>query len=207
MAAFGFRPSRYMNGSPWNGATVRYSILATNGTACFVGDTVIGAGTASISPVDGAILHDVTFSANGNKCLGVITSVVPTTGTPNLNIIYGAASTYREVMVAIAEPWLVFETTCDEAIITSAIGSAYDLAVTAGSTVTGLSGHSLDATSPSTTIGTTWAWIGVRNDPANLATLITSSTTTVASTAAAPTIVEVVCVEPQLFPTAVGAGV
>ena len=39
-AAFGFRPLRYRNGAPWNGAVKEYLIPSSDGTAVFVGDMV-----------------------------------------------------------------------------------------------------------------------------------------------------------------------
>jgi hypothetical protein len=205
MAAFGFRPVRLLNGTPWNGAVVRHSVLSGIGNI-FIGDCVDLAGTASISSVDGAILHDLALASAGARVYGVVTGIIPTVGTPNLNITYGATGAYREVWVALADPNLVFESTCDEAIVTSALGQCYDIVATAGSTTTGVSAHVVDATGPGTT-GLTWMWVGVQNSPANLAGLTSSSTTTVASTASAPTILEFVCVEPRQFPTQLGAGV
>lgn len=200
MAAFGFRPVRYTNGAPWNGATVRHSVLSGIGNI-FIGDCVDIAGTASVSPVDGAILADLALATAGARIYGVVVGILPTVSTSqSLNNTYGPTGIYREVLVAVADPNLVFQTTCDEAIATSAIFNAYDIVATAGSTTTGISGHVLDATGASTT-GLGWLWIGVKNDPDNLATI--SSGTTTAST----TILEVVCNEPRMFPTQLGAGV
>jgi hypothetical protein len=210
MAAFGFRPLRYTNGNPWNGGTVRCSVLSGIGNI-FIGDTVILAGTTSISSVDGAILNDIALCAAGNRTYGVVQAILPAVGTPNLNITYGATGAYREVLVVVADHNLVFETTCDEAIVVtgaSAVqGTCYNIVATAGSTTTGASGHVLDATGGSTSENT-WLLIGVKNDPGNLATVgSVTATYSVISTASNPTILEAVCVEPQVFPTQVGAGV
>jgi hypothetical protein len=216
MAGFGFRPVRYLNGAMWNGATVRCSVLSTYATAVFPGDSVILAGTSTTSPVDGAILNDVQACAATNRTYGVVTSVIPTgaftaaagTSTLDLAKIYRPLSTYGEVMVAIVEPGLVFETTINSAVVVSGAtavqGTMYQLLATAGSTTTGLSGHTLSSTASTT--NEAWMVVGVRNDPANLSGL-TSGTTAVINTATSPTVIEVVCTQPQMFPTQVGAGV
>jgi hypothetical protein len=186
-----------VNGSPWNGAVVRHSVLAANANPIFIGDLIDLAGTASISPVDGAILHDITVVTAGSPNYGVVTGIIPTTGTPNLNITYGAASTYREVWVAVLEPNLILECSANTALTTAALGLQYDIVATAGSTTTGVSAMVLTSTPAATTGGGFQFW-GIRADAANLATLTSSSTTIVASTSATPTIIEVLCVEPRV---------
>ena len=208
MAAFGFRPSRLTNGSPWNGAVVRCSVLSAVGNV-FIGDSVILAGTTVASPVDGAILNDLALATAGGRVYGVITGICPSgPGTPNLGITYGATGANREVWVAVADAATVFETTLDTAatVVGASIqGNMYDVTATAGSTTTGVSAHVLAVASASAT-SAGWMIIGVRNDPANLGGL-TSGTTSVASTSASPTIFEVVCTEPQVAITQLGAGV
>jgi len=199
MAAFGFRPVRLMNGTAWNGAIIRHSILSGVAIAC-VGDLVDLAGTASISPIDGSILADLSIATAGSRIYGAITGFIPTTSSTNLDNPYGATGAYRECYVALAEPNLVFECVANSALVTSAIGQAYDPVCTAGTATTQISGNVLDSTAGST--GKSFQWVGVRNDPANLATLV-SGTTLVANT----TVIEVVCVEPSLFPTQLGTGV
>ena len=212
MAAIGFRPARRMDGSPWNGAVVRCSVLS--GIAnIFIGDSVILAGTSSASPVDGAILNDLALCTAGGRVYGVVTGVIPvgTSGTsaPNLQIVYGATNAYREVLVAVVSPELVFEATIDTAVL--AVGAAlqgtmYDVTPTVSTNTTqGISAHVLAQASASTT-SAGWMFLGVRNDPANIGGL-TSGTTVVASTSASPTIIEVVCTEPQVHITQLGAGV
>lgn len=196
MAAFGFRPVRYVNGTPWNGAVVRHSILAANANALFIGDVCDLAGTASVSPTDGSILHDVTVATATSPNYGIVTGFLPAAGTPNLGITYGAASTYREVWVAVLEPTLILECSANSALTTAALGLHYDLVATAGSTTTGVSAMVLASTPAATTGGGFQFW-GVRNDPGNLSGM-TSATTIVASTAAAPTVIEVLCVEPRV---------
>ena len=207
MAANGFKPVRYMNGTPYNGGTVRHSVLSGVALLC-IGDLVDWAGTASVSPTDGAILQDLSVAAANTAIYGVITGFIPAVGTttpPNLNITHGPTGAYRECWVAPLEPTLILECTANSALVTSAIGLSYDAVHTAGSTTTGASANVLDSTSG--TGGKSFLWLGVRNDPANLATMTTSSTVITASTSTTPTIIEVVCVEGRIGLNAVTAGV
>jgi len=206
MAANGFKPVRYMNGTPYNGAVVRHSVLSGVAILC-IGDLVDWAGTASISPTDGAILQDLAVGVAASPQYGVITGFIAVVGTtaPNLNITHGPTGAYRECWVAPLEPTLILECTANSALVTSAIGLAYDAVHTPGSTTTGASANVLDSTSG--TNGKSFLWLGVKNDPANLATLVTSSTVITASSSTTPTIIEVVCVEPRIGLSLAAVGV
>jgi hypothetical protein len=211
MAAIGFRPVRYTNGTSWDGGTVRCSMLASVATNVFIGDSVILAGTSSTSPNDGAILNDVNLCTAGGRVYGVVVGVMSAIANatePN-RTTYGPLSTYRELLVCVADLNLVFESTLDTAVVVSGAtaiqGTMYDVTATAGSTTTGVSAHVLAQASASTA-SAGWMVIGVRNDPSNLANL-TGGTTSLPSTSATATILEVVCTEPQVGITQLGAGV
>ena len=213
MAAFGFRPVRYQNGSPWNGATVRVGALAATGNL-FVGDAVVMDGTATTSTVDGAILSNVVAAGTGaaSPAYGIITSVIATVGVPNLNIVYGPTGTYRELLVALCEPSLILETTSATAMIvtggaaTALQGFMFQMAAGAGNTTTGVSGHSLTGAGAATPLP--WWFVGVKNEGQNLATVgSVVANTTVISTAATPTIIEVACVAPQMGMAILSVGV
>ena len=196
MAAFGFHPVRYMNGSPWNGAVVRHSVLSAVANV-FIGDMVDIAGTASISPLDGAILMDCGLAVAGSPNYGVITGVNPGVGTPNLNITYGATGAYREIWVCPVEPTLILECTANSALTTAALGLSYDLVATAGVASTGISAQVLNST-PAAANGGGFQFWNVRSDPSNLNTLTAAGTTITIMSAAQPTIIEVLCVEPRI---------
>lgn len=207
MAAIGFKPIRYMNGTAWNGAVVRHSVLS--GVAILtIGDLVDLGGTASISPTDGAILHDVIVPTATSFQYGVITAFIPALGgtqVPNLNITYGPTGVYRECWVAPLEPTLVLACTANSALTTAALGLTYDPVLTAGSTVTGASANVLSA-APATAGAGAFLFYGILNEPNNLGTLV-SGITIAASTANISTIIEVICVKPRIGVNTVTLGV
>ena len=47
----GLRPVRHRNGAPYNGAATRYFVPASDGTALFLGDPVVVAGSADADGV------------------------------------------------------------------------------------------------------------------------------------------------------------
>lgn len=148
-APFGLRPIRYASGAPYNGACNLY--LATGATgAIFIGDPVVGAGSANSSLVQGhepGTLPTVTVAADGDgdPILGVCVGVKPVTAD---SLRYRADSTDRIIMVA-DDPDLVFIGQCDAASTAWAVGDASAFAnmlVGSGNTITGLSGWTLDTT-------------------------------------------------------------
>lgn len=200
--AFGFKPVRYLSGKPWSGTLMRCVGLSSYGTALFPGDLVAlvtggGDEAGSADPNTGAILPSVEAAAAGARILGAVVSVDP--NRSDLSVIHRAASTERQLMVAVAEPGLIFEATADAAININAIGNTYDHNASAGSATTGLSGHDIDVATAGTGSGGLQL-VGIRNDADNLSTISSGAGTTA-------TIWEVVIAEPQVFPTQVGAGV
>lgn len=201
--AFGFRPTRYLAGGPWNGALMRCTALATYTTAdIFPGDLVAlvtggGDQAGSADPNTDAIFPTVELAAAGARILGAVVSVEPDRG--DLSKVYRAASTERQLMVAVAHPGLVFEATSGGNIALTSIGNNFDHTLGTGSTVTGYSGQTINAATAATTSASV-SLVGARNDPANLATISSGSGTTA-------TIWEVVIAEPQVAINQLGAGV
>lgn len=200
--AFGFRPSRYIAGGPWNGSLMRCVGVAGYGSAIYPGDLVAlvtggGDEAGGADPNTGAILPTVELAAAGARILGAVVGIEPDRG--DLSSRYRAASTERQLMVAVAQPGLVFEAQADAAIALTSIGNNFDHNAGAGTAALARSGHDIDvATAATTTAGVTL--VGVRNDPANLATITSGSGTT-------STIWEVVIAEPQVAINQLGAGV
>lgn len=140
-APMGLTPKRYLSGAPYNGAANKYYVDAADSTAIYVGGLVKLAGSAD---VDG--IASVTGNvATGDAVVGVVVAVAPETST---SLTYRAASTERYVMVA-DDPNLVFEVQEDStggALAVTNTGNVADMAaLTAGSTVTGLSNAVLDS--------------------------------------------------------------
>ena len=138
-AAFGFIPVGGLDGSPYNGGTIRCAILAADGTATFIGDPVVLTGTAS---ADGAN-PSVAQATTAGQVFGVITAFEADPAT-SLDDQYRKASTLRYCQVAPALDNL-FMIQCDGAFAITDVGNTADFIVGSGSTVTGLSGVELDS--------------------------------------------------------------
>ena len=111
----GYRPVKHVNGSPFNGQVTMYVLLASDATACAVGDLVDLSGAADASGVP-AITR--ATAANG-PFLGAIVGFLPSgtdpingslgTGTADLSLSgFRPASTLRYALVADATD-IVFE--------------------------------------------------------------------------------------------------
>ena len=156
--AFGLRPVRYRNGTPWTGQARHYHVPATDTTAMFIGDPIDVIGTSNttevvclggkfapgtLQSVDHATLADTNFVS------GVIVGVEAVTRE---STTYREASTERVLMVA-DDPELVFEVRDDgvTALTASSVGLNAILQSGTGSTVTGQSAYVLDTdgTAPS----------------------------------------------------------
>lgn len=144
----GFRPVRYLNGAPYNGAFTKYVVPAADGTALFIGDLVKISGTGDTATG----LRTVVQAAAGDACTGVVVGFEPTAGsldTPQ----YRAASTRRIVYVA-DDPNILFE--AQEDGVTDPLemvdaGLNVNFVVGSGSTTTGASGMEIDSDTENTT--------------------------------------------------------
>jgi hypothetical protein len=148
-APTGLRPVRYRSGAPYNGACNTYSVPATDGTALFVGDPVIVAGSADALGVPTITRATAT---GGAYITGVIVGFEPL--RTDLTVISRVASTARNVYVA-DDPALIFEVQEDAiggALAAVDVGLNVDLIATqAGSTTTGKSGWQADTSTKATT--------------------------------------------------------
>lgn len=167
-AAFGLRPVGGLDGSPYNGATVRCVIPSSDTTATFIGDPVKLAGTAvSVSSEDGAVLPAVIQGTADAEFFGVITSFEY--DPSDLTKQYRVASTERVCNVVPALDAL-FAVQADEDVEVADIGNSVDFVnstntLTAGNTTTGLSGVEID--SSDITTGGNCLILGVLNAPDN----------------------------------------
>lgn len=143
----GFRPVRYLNGSPWTGAATRYKTQASDATAIFMGDAVKLDGGS-----DGNGVRTVTQATAGAAVVGVVVGMVvePTQiNSPQ----YRLASTARTLMV-VDDPNVLFEVQEDAvggALASNSVGLNASLIVGSGSTTTGQSGMQLDTSTAATT--------------------------------------------------------
>lgn len=142
-APFGLRPVSDLNGRPYSGAAREYSVPAGDGTAIYIGDPVKLAGTAQF--INGQTFTDVAQAATGDVMVGVVIGVCADTRD---SLIYRAASTARRVLVA-DDPNLLFEiqqVSGGTPLTANDIGFNANFVVAAGSTVTGLSGVTINNT-------------------------------------------------------------
>lgn len=143
----GLVPVRYASGAPYNGACNRYYVPSTDSTALYVGDPVILAGSAD---ADGVPTVTIATAASAGRISGVVVGVI---NSPTVTTRYRPASVNTYVLVA-DDPHLLFEIEEDAvggALAAVDVGLNADLIAAAGSTVTGLSGWSLDTSTKATT--------------------------------------------------------
>lgn len=163
---FGMRPVRYRSGAAWTGAINWYYVPAADGTAMFRGDPVksnaAGAATGLSAPMG---YPECIQAAAGDLLRGVVIgfSAIPpsdalpkalaaSTTDPGL-INYRPASTEMWAAV-IDDPDVIFEIMEDglaSSLDENDIGKNADIAVTAGSTSTGVSKTLLDSSTAATT--------------------------------------------------------
>ena len=152
-APFGLRPVRHIDGSPWNGQTIRCYIASGYATALFIGDPVLW--TTTLADKDATAKYPTIIRSAGTTgtiIRGVITSFEPNPN--NLTLQYRPASTERWANVCPATPNTVFQVRDDAGGTPAAVyvGQNAVLAAGSGSVVTGLSAYVLAAgTTPTTT--------------------------------------------------------
>ena len=165
----GFRPVRHLDGSPYNGQVTRYFASASDGAAIFNGDLVQ---LAAVSDTQGQTLMNGVASTVGG--VPGVTVFVPGTSTAAVGVAVGfmvnplnlnnpqyrTASTAMYVLVSDA-PDVVYEAQVDTttgggntAGVIAAANFTKNYAVVAGaggSTVTGVSGMLVGASTAATT--------------------------------------------------------
>lgn len=174
----GFRPAKYLNGSPWNGASNVYFIPASNGTAVFTGDAVKLAGDARAAT---GVATVVPITAATDIPLGIVVGMLfsgmgDTTNMPPVNDlntpIYRRPSTDRYVLV-VDDPQVVYEVQFAgagpaAAAVTANVGSNGQFLIAAGNTTTGASGYQIDSAGLATTSTLPLKIVGLPNRPDNI---------------------------------------
>ncbi len=159
IAPKGFVPVRHLNGSPWNGQTQAFAVLAADGTAMFVGDMVQLEGTSGAAglttfgmDLEGvASVETATPGTAGQDNVGVVVGFSPDPN--NLMLKHRAASTAR-IAYVVTDPTVVYEIQEDADTTPydkDAIGLAVTFVATAGNTTTGVSKFVLDSSETSNT--------------------------------------------------------
>lgn len=142
--AYGGKPIRHLNGSPYNGAANLYYIPASDSSNYFIGDFVKSTGTSDATTG----VATVIIAAAGDVLRGVVVGFVPNPDTPQL--MYRPASTYMGVWV-MDDPDVIISIQASAAYAITNVGENANIVVGAGSIYTGVSGTQLDSTSYATT--------------------------------------------------------
>ena len=143
--AFGLKPVADAAGTPFNGALETCYVPATDGTALYIGDPVVVAGSA-----DAAGVRTVARAAAGGPITGVVQGFSPD-GTTNM-VGYRAASTAAYVLIC-SDPDALFEIQEDAvggALAAVDIGLNASIIVAAGNAYTKRSGVMLDTSTKAT---------------------------------------------------------
>lgn len=174
----GFRPANSATGGSMQGQGHMYAVLASDGTALFVGDPVKLDGSGS---ADG--IPSVTKATQGAAVLGVVVGIIPTkmdpatgkitTGSITLDTpVYRPASTFQYVLVN-DDPTQVYEveavtgSNASYSFAVADIGLNADLSTVAGSTTTGVSAAALDMATKAATATLQFKVLGAVQRPDN----------------------------------------
>lgn len=155
---FGFRPTRYLNSSPYMGNHTLYAVSASDATAMFVGDTVKVDSTNDTTALTDPLAPAIPFVAVTGGTIttavyrGAVVGFVPEpefnmAGRASLGLYYRLASTARYVYV-VDDPAVVFEaqesgTNSYVSATNNPVNKLLDITAGAGVTSTGISGYTL----------------------------------------------------------------
>ena len=160
-APFGFRPINF-DGSPYNGATIRCVIPASDSIATHIGDAVDLLGGSDTG------YPSVTQADAGDAVFGVVTAFEA--AESDLSKQYRVAATKRFCQVAMAHNGY-FEVQSDDdttAILASDVGMNVNFVQTqAGSNVTGLSGQELNSDTVASTTTLDCQIMSLKDSPDN----------------------------------------
>jgi len=159
----GFKALGNLDGSPYNGGTMKCVILGADTTNTFIGDAVdIGGSSDSLGRYPSVVQH-----AAGGPVFGVISSfdVEPT----NLELQYALGSQttdrYCNVVPALDNVFEIQDDGDSATFVATNVGEAVDIVVGTGSTVTGMSAMELNTSDMET--GDTCLILGITDAPDN----------------------------------------
>jgi hypothetical protein len=158
----GFIPVRNAGNAPMSGGLETFYVPSTDGTALYIGDPVIKAGSADANGV-----ATVTRATAGAAITGVVCGFAPD-GTVN-QTGYRAASTAAYVLVC-TDPHQLYEIQEDAvggALAAVDVGLNADFIAAAGNTYNRLSGFMLDTSTKATTVTLPLKIMGFSQKPNN----------------------------------------
>ena len=177
----GFSASRYLDGSPFNGQTEAYAFSASQANNAYIGDMVqiddTNRSTAlTLNYLPGVLfIKPVVSALTTGVFRGVIAGFVPEpdfnqTATASLGLKYRVLSTARYAWV-VQDPGVIFTAQEDGQSYVSASDNALnrtsDVAYTAGSATTGVSGAQLDSSDVQEAAARPWRYLRYTQRPDN----------------------------------------
>lgn len=147
--AFGLKPVRMRDGSPYSGGAQR-CYYATNADL-FVGDPVTVGGTAS--PTTGEMSVALATAGTTNPIYGIVVGIEPLRTDLSKNYIPAANYTTGAYVLVATDPDIVYHAHEDDgSLALTDVGQNHDLvAGGGGSTVTGLSSWAINSDTSATT--------------------------------------------------------
>lgn len=145
---FGLRPTKALSNNPYSGGVAQYATAAGDSTAIFIGDPVTITGASLF--INGQVFPVAAQAASGGIIDGVVVGVLQDTRD---STIYRAASTQR-ILLVNTDPNAEFEVqqvSTGTPLTANDIGLNVDFVVGTGSTVTGMSGVTLNNTTEAST--------------------------------------------------------
>ena len=160
--AYGLKPARQLNGSPFINAQNRYRIASNNSTAIFQGDLVQPLGSGNITR---------SIANDGNVTVGVFNGCFytdPTTQKPTFKNYYPGSIAASDIIALVVDaPDTVFEVKANAVFAVADLFRNYSVTNVSGSTATGISSVKLDVAN-SGTVGTFMVQaIDISQDPSN----------------------------------------
>jgi hypothetical protein len=151
---FGLRPIRRLDGAPLNFQTRRVFVPASDSTAIFVGDLVKPVAMVTTGNIN-QFPTVAQYTVGAANTSGVVVAVDPiagvAVGSENLTRLYRPASTAMELIIC-DDPNLVFLVRTFGTLAGTAFRKNAEIAAgPAGSTITGMSGMVLQASTAATT--------------------------------------------------------
>lgn len=151
----GLRPDRFISGANWNGQFNLYYNSPSQAGNVFIGDLVQIDTTNRNSPANDPFaqgipaIQPVTAAAGTARVRGVVVGFAPQpyfsqSATASLGLKYRVASTARYSYV-VDDPSVVYEIEESGTATTNGVNASFDITYTAGNTISGISGVTLNA--------------------------------------------------------------
>lgn len=160
----GFTPTFLTGAGPWNGKLNKY--IATDSATMFVGDIVKLDGTTGAG-ADAGYRGITKITATTDVVAGVVVGFAPTPTNLNLPSSYKEATTTDRIVFVSDDPDQVYEAHAGSGIAAADVGLNVSVDVTAGSTVTGVSGMFVDDGTEATTNTLIARLVGFKDAPDN----------------------------------------